>query len=107
LTFGGNARLPERHEDLSILIQFENLLAFAIFGLPIGDPDISITIDCHPMSLIKREVSETLQKLAGRRKFENHRISPVKDPDVTLCIHVGRDDRFELDVCWKLRSTVG
>ena len=57
-TLGGNACFPERHENLSILIQLKHLLALAVFVLPIRDPNISIAIDGHSMSLQERQVSE-------------------------------------------------
>src|SRR5262249_45691315 len=103
----GNASLPEGHENLAILIQFKNLLTFTVFVLPISDPDIPFAIDRHSMSLNKREVVETLQELPGWRKFQNHRIRSVKNPDVTLRIDIDGDDRAQLDVCGKLSPTLG
>jgi len=40
----GDSRLTERHQDLSIRVELEDLLALSIFSLGVGCPHVSVPI---------------------------------------------------------------
>src|ERR1700730_8317777 len=48
-TIALDARLAESHEHFSIGTEFEDLLAFSIAPVTVGDPDVSIFVHCKPV----------------------------------------------------------
>ena len=50
--------LPERHQDLAVGAELEDLLALPVFVLRVGHPDVAVAIDRHPVRLDEHPVAE-------------------------------------------------
>src|SRR6185503_3041090 len=55
----GNASLAERHQQLAVGAELEDLVALAVLDLRIGHPDISLTVDRHALRVHDQPIAET------------------------------------------------
>ena len=73
----GDSRLTERHQDLSIRVELEDLLALSIFSLGVSCPHISVPIHKDAVRDHEHPRAEALHQLAGMIEFEDGRFGPV------------------------------
>src|SRR5579864_5813111 len=66
-----DAGFSESHQDLTVLIEFENLLALAIFEPVVGDPEVPVTIHSNFVRADEQSFAKTLQELPRGIEFEN------------------------------------
>ena len=91
----GNARLAERHQELSFRTELQHLLALSGYGSVVGDPNVTVFVHGDFVGAHDHALSETLQQLTRRVELEDRieeRIgarrtararcaTPVNDPD--------------------------
>src|SRR5881409_963489 len=69
----GNARLAERHQQLSIRTELEDLITLTILYLRVGYPEVPLRIDRGAVRKHKHAFSPASEKLAGLVEFEDRR----------------------------------
>lgn len=84
----GNAGFSQYQEDFAVGIHFENLLAFAVFGAAVADPDVVIAVNVEAVSLNEHALSEAFEKPAAGVELKQRCVRAVEDPDVTVRIGV-------------------
>src|SRR6267378_7826125 len=91
----GDSRLTERHQDLSIRVELEDLLALSILSLGVSCPHVPVPIHQNAVRDHEHLRAEALHELAGMIKFEDRRFGPARagvssaslsHPDVTVAI---------------------
>src|SRR2546427_4563804 len=89
------ACLAQSHQDLSVRRQFEDLIAFAFFGVAVDRPDIPFRIGFHRVWEEEHIGAEILQYLSVGRQFPYRRLvraltalvlAAVHHPDVVLAV---------------------
>ena len=71
----GDSGLAQRHQNLAIGAEFENLHAPAIPGLFVGHPEVALPIDRGTVREDKHALAPSLQQVARRVELENGRLS--------------------------------
>ena len=67
----GDASLPQRHQDLSIRVKFEDLLALAVLPLSVGHPNVSLLIDVNTVRKHEHAAAKALEQFTGRIELQN------------------------------------
>ena len=96
-TISGDTGLAERHQDLSVGTELENLMTLSVLvrilavgSFTVGHPNIAFTVDANTVRPDEHPGAKTLDQLSGFIKFHNGRqIRPrailpaasLKDPD--------------------------
>src|SRR5258708_408291 len=87
------AGFAEGHQDLSVLVQLENLMAFTVLSLAVAEPQVSILVHQKAVGKNEHPLPKALQQLSGRIEFEDGRQARARaaigaasfgDPDVTV-----------------------
>src|SRR5690242_19849303 len=66
-----DAGFSASHQNLAVLIEFENLLALAIFEPVVGNPQIAVPIRSNFVRADEQSFAKTLQELPRGIEFEN------------------------------------
>jgi hypothetical protein len=85
----GDARLAERHQELAVRTEFEDLVALALRHHRVGYPDVAVPIDSDAVGLHEHAVAEALHHVAGPIESEDRRIRAVERPDVAIGRGIG------------------
>ena len=70
-TAAGGVRFAERHQDLAVGAELENLVAFAAAAEPVGHPHVALAVDVQTVREQQQAGAEALQQFAGRIEFED------------------------------------
>src|SRR5467141_4090453 len=76
-SIAGDSRLTERHQDLSIRVELEDLLALSIFSLGVSCPHVPIPIYQDAVRDHEHPRAEALHQLPGMIEFEDGRFRPA------------------------------
>ena len=57
----GAARLAQRHQDFAIRAELVNLIALAVFGGAVGDPNVAVLIHVKAVRLHEQTLAEVPQ----------------------------------------------
>jgi len=94
-SIASDSRLTKRHQDLSIRVELEDLLALSIFSLGVGCPHVPVSIHKDAVRNHEHPRAEAFYQLAGMIKFEDRRFGPARagvssaslsHPDVAVAI---------------------
>ena len=123
-TGDADARLAERHQQLAVTIEFEDLKALAL-GLPrrvertaVGDPDVALRVDVQTVRLQEQALAEALHEPSRRVEHQNRNVAacplsgsrsrstgcrrPMQHPQVALGIDVRVGYLSPRETCRKL-----
>src|SRR5260370_23376551 len=70
-TGSSHTGFAECEQKLAIRVEFENLLASAVFQAIIGDPQVALFVDDDLVRAHEHPMTKSLEKLAGGIEFEN------------------------------------
>src|SRR5690349_6007990 len=94
----GNTGLSERQKNLAILIEFENLLAFAVLDAVVGNPEVAVAVHTNLVGTDEESPAKAFDELSGRFEFQDRiergagavcaarteRATTIDGPDVSI-----------------------
>src|SRR5262249_29002226 len=86
----GDTRGAESHHDLAVACHLQNLLALAVRGAPIGEPEKSLAIDAEAMRPHDQAVAPLLDDVSGRCELDEIRTGAT-DADDRVAVRIDVD----------------
>src|SRR5262252_1828063 len=63
--------LAEREQDLAVGAELENLMAFAVLALGVGNPDVAVAVDKNSVRKHEHSGTETFHQVSGSVELEH------------------------------------